>query len=126
MRKHDAADKAWDELREKYAPRSPASEPVPNAQVVNRELTAEDLGDWLCGAAEREVQRWAAKHNVTLTADAMNGLAGEMVTYCWMMGLMGYHPGPLYREEVEATRWCLRPPQNPHQPEPLAPAIGGF
>ena len=122
MKKLDAAAKAWGELADKYPPElaEPGEGPGESEPADKQLLQPEDLMNWLCGAAGHEVRRWAAKHGVTLAADAMGDLTGEVVAYCWMMGLMGYHPGPLYHEEVEATRWCFRPA---HQPEPSAPLV---
>ena len=121
MKRAEAGEEAWRLLAEKYPPEPADVEPSgPTSEVANRAITPDALMNWLCGAAGHEVRRWAAKHAVTLAADAMGDLTGEVVAYCWMMGLMGYHPGPLYHEEVEATRWCFRPA---HQPEPSAPLV---
>jgi hypothetical protein len=110
----EATQAAWEAMAKAYPP--PAEpEPEPDAEEET-DAPDDDLFGWLGDAGGHEVDKWQREHNVTLTDEARIGL-GALIGYCWMMGLLGYCPGPLYRQQVEATRWCVRP--RPAEPSPV-------
>jgi len=75
--------------------------PEPTIAGDDEDVTDDDMDDWRFDAAAYEVEKALAKHGVTLADDVISSLV-VTVAYCWMMGMMGYHPGPLYRSRGSA------------------------
>jgi len=95
LKRAEAGEQAWRKMAEAYPP-LPAAEPIPETAAEDEQATdlAEDeLTQLVCDAAEAEVERWQEKYGVTLPDDARASLAGEVVAYCWALGLMGEVPG---------------------------------
>jgi len=98
MKRAEAGEEAWRRMAEAYPPPAapgPAPEPAavhqPAADATFVDFN-DDLERRLCDAAEGEVRRWQEKYGITLPDDARNALAGEVVAYCWALGLMGDVP----------------------------------
>jgi hypothetical protein len=95
MRRAEAGEQAWLRMAEAYPP-LPAPEPIAEPSAGDEQATdvAEDeVTQLACGAAEGEVERWQEEYGITLPEDARAALIGEVVAYCWAMGLIGKIPG---------------------------------
>jgi hypothetical protein len=94
MRRAEAGEQAWLRMAEAYPP-LPAPEPIPGPSAEDEQATdvaEHGVTQLACGAAEGEVERWQEEYGVTLPDDARAALIGEVVAYCWAMGLMGKIP----------------------------------
>ncbi|MFH1921528.1 MAG: hypothetical protein ABIP48_16815 [Planctomycetota bacterium] len=100
LKRAEAGEQAWRKMAEVYPP-LPAAEPIPGTAAEDEQATdlaGDKLTQLVCGAAEGEVERWQEKYGVTLLDDARAALAGEVVAYCWALGLMGEMPGLTSRQ----------------------------
>jgi len=100
----EAAERAWDTMMAKFpplAPPEPASEPAADSQDTQED--GYDLLEALCDTAWAEVEHWRQKHGLEIPSKALTNLAGEVVAYHWLMGLMGYVPGLDHRTLIRVA-----------------------
>ena len=83
MKRAEAGEEAWRKMAEAYPPLVPEQ---------SGDAAIEETTQRICTASSGKVGLWQQKYGVTLPDDARDTLAGEVVAYCWVLGLMGNVP----------------------------------
>jgi len=92
MKRAEAAEEAWARMAAAFAPVKPDPDEVA-------------MGHWLADAVVFDTERWAAKHGVTLSTEAMTDL-WVLLALAWQKGREGFWPGPNYPQDRKQTRWA--------------------